>query len=119
MTYEEILVKLQAWGEVEQNIKAAQADNDALRKQIEEAVFILKQDVVTPFGYKCIMTSKGSFDWESIAKSFEPNDAVIINNTEVHWNKVAEIAAPSTIVLALRKKEFYNPGIAFAQCRIK
>lgn len=60
------------------------------------------------------MTSKGTYDWESIGKALEPDDDQIEKFTTIAWNKLSQaIAAPAR--LEQLKQMFYRPGKQYAQ----
>ena len=111
--------QLQLWAEEELRIKKAQEDNDKLKKQIEADVLASNLEVRLESGPKCILTSKGTYDWKNIALQLEPDDEVIEKHTEIHWNKIAEETAETPEVLKKWKDEFYMAGAIFAQCRVK
>jgi predicted nucleotidyltransferase len=115
-----INTQLQEWAEEELRIKDAQERNDELKKIIEAQVLDSEVEIRLESGPKCILTSKGVYVWESIAKSLEPDDALIEKHTETHWNKVAEEAtAGDKERLKALKEQFYVAGATFAQCRVK
>lgn len=116
----DIQTQLQEWAERELRIKKAQEENDQLKKQIEAIVLASNLEVRLESGPKCILTSKGTYEWENIAKSLEPDDEIITKWTEIRWNKIAEeLGSLDKEALENRKKLYYTEGATFAQCRVK
>jgi hypothetical protein len=119
MSEDTLAQKLAAWAAREIELKTAIEENKKLKTEIEAAVLAKGKELRLSTGPKCILTSRGEYDWHNVALQFEPDDDVIEKHTEIHWNLIAQEAAPDEETLEKWKKEFYTAGTEFAQCRVK
>jgi len=62
---------------------------------------------------------RGKWDWESCAKTLEPDDELIEKHTEtkvtVKWNKIVDELDPDDEF----KQNFYTPGTPFVSVSVK
>jgi hypothetical protein len=120
MDTNQIATSLKNWAQEELRIKQAQEANEKLKKTIEFAVLEEGIELRLPEGPKCIITSKGSYNWMYIALQLEPDEEIIKKHTTTAWNKVAEeVGTSNPVALNLIKEQHYIPGEKFAQCRLK
>lgn len=105
--------KMEQWLAYRKMIDDMTAKAEELKKEIEAE----GREVKIP-GAECIETFKGTYDWEHIAMTFDPDDNLVEKFTSTAWNKVAEAAAPSKKELEEVKKQYYDQGVKFWQLRI-
>lgn len=92
----------------------------ALEEEIKEEVAQLGQSQqVGRVTASWFPNGRGKYDWESIAKSLEPDDEIIDANTEtkvtVKWKKIAEQLEATDEL----KNRFYTPGNPFVSISVK
>jgi len=93
---------------------------NALEQEIKDEVMALGQSQqVGRVKATFYPNGQGKWDWESMAKSLEPDDELIKQFTEVKvtvkWNKLAERMNPSEEY----KQRFYTAGNPFVAVSVK
>ncbi len=102
--------KLNKWAEL-------QAQADALKSEIIIEVMQLRQSIKTDKVIATYSDGRGSFDYESMAMSIEPEDEIIRKHskTVVDWRKVCEESGVTDEV----KAKFYTPGTPYVSLKIR
>ena len=94
-----------------------QTQADALAEEIKAEVFELRQTIKADGVVATYSKGRGSYDYEALAMSLEPDDYIVERYTvkRVDWRKVVEdIGATDDL-----KAKFYTPGKPYVSLKLK